>query len=145
MKSINTLLFIMLMLIVTPVLASNIGSIKNVEGQAWISRDEKQYPAQAGARLLVDDVLKTGDDGAVGIILQDDTIISMGPLSEMVLADFLFQPEAGRFAMLIKFFKGTFSYLSGGIGKLAPETVKIETPVGMVAVRGTHFLVKIGD
>ena len=69
----------------------------------------------------------------------------MGPLSEMVLADFLFQPESRRFAMLIKLFKGTFSYLSGSIGKLAPESVKIETPVGMVAVRGTHFLVKIGD
>lgn len=145
MKSINTLFFFMLMLIGTPVLASNIGSIKNIEGQAWISRGETQLPALAGARLLVDDVLKTGGDGAVGIILQDDTIISMGPRSEMVLADFLFQPEAGQFGMLIKFFKGTFSYLSGNIGKLSPESVKIETPVGMVAVRGTHFLVKIGN
>ncbi|MGB3223739.1 MAG: FecR domain-containing protein [Desulforhopalus sp.] len=145
MKSINIVLIFMLMLIGTPVLASSIGSIKNVEGQAWISRGEKQLPAQAGARLLVDDVLKTGGDGAVGIILQDDTIISMGPLSEMVLADFLFQPEASQFAMMVKFFKGTFSYLSGSIGKLAPESVKIETPVGMVAVRGTHFLIKIGN
>ncbi len=145
MKSINTLFFFLLILIGTQALASNIGSIKNVEGQAWISRSETQLPAQPGARLLVDDVLKTGDDGAVGIILQDDTIISMGPLSEMVLADFLFQPEVSQFAMFIKFFKGTFSYLSGSIGKLAPETVRIETPVGMVAVRGTHFFVKIGD
>lgn len=145
MKSMNTLLFFLLISIGTPVLAANIGSIKNIEGQAWISRGEKQLPAQAGARLLVDDVLKTGDDGAVGIILQDNTIISMGPLSEMVLADFLFQPEISKFAMFIKFFKGTFSYLSGTIGKLAPESVRIETPVGMVAVRGTHFFVKIGD
>lgn len=145
MKSIKTLLFFMLMLIGTPVLASDIGNIKNVEGQAWILRGEKQLPAQAGARLMVEDVLKTGDDGAVGIMLQDDTIISMGPLSEMVLADFLFQPEVSRFALLIKFFKGTFSYLSGSIGKLSPESVTIETPVGMVAIRGTHLLVKIED
>ena len=45
--------------------------------------------------------------------------------------------------MNLKIFKGTFSYLSGVMGKLAPDSVKIETPVGMVAVRGTHFLVKV--
>ena len=145
MKSINAILFFLLMLSGTPVLASDAGSIKNVEGQALILRGEKQLPAQTGSRLLVDDVLRTGEDGAMGIILQDDTIISMGPLSEMILADFLFQPEISRFGLMIKFLKGTFSYLSGTIGKLAPESVKIETPVGMVAVRGTHFLVKIGE
>lgn len=145
MKTLSTILFFLLMLSGTPVLALDVGSVKNVEGKALILRGEKQLPAQTGLRLLVDDVLKTGDDGAMGIILQDDTIISMGPLSEMILADFLFQPEANQFSMLIKFFKGTFSYLSGTIGKLAPESVKIETPVGRVAVRGTHFLVKIEE
>lgn len=145
MKSISTILFCLLMLTGTQVLATGIGSIKNVEGQAWIVRGEKQLPAQAGVRLLVDDILKTGDDGAMGIILQDDTIISMGPLGTMVLADFLFQPEISKFGMFITFLQGTFSYLSGTIGKIAPESVKIETPVGMVAVRGTHFLVKVGE
>ncbi len=66
----NTLFFL-LILCFTPVLASDIGSIKNVEGQALILRGEKQLPAQAGSRLLVDDILRTGDDGAMGIILQD--------------------------------------------------------------------------
>jgi hypothetical protein len=145
MKLSSSLLFFLLVLIAAPVFASSIGSIRNVEGQAWILQGEKQLPARAGMRLSIDDIMKTGEDGAMGIILKDDTIISMGPLSRMVLTDFVFQPELEQFSMFIRFFKGTFSYLSGVMGKLAPESVKIETPVGMVAVRGTHFLVKVEE
>jgi hypothetical protein len=145
MKLSSSLLFFLLVLIAAPVFASSIGSIRNVEGQAWILQGEKQLPARAGMRLSIDDIMKTGEDGAMGIILKDDTIVSMGPLSRMVLTDFVFQPELKQFSMFIRFFKGTFSYLSGVMGKLAPESVKIETPVGMVAVRGTHFLVKVEE
>jgi len=39
--------------------------------------------------------------------------------------------------------RGTFSYLSGMIGKLSPGSTRIETPSGIVGVRGTHFLAKV--
>jgi len=127
----------------SPVLASDVGSIKNIEGQAWIIRGEEQILGKAGARLMVNDTMKTGIDGAMGIILRDDTIISMGPGSQMVLAEFVFQPEQKHLGMLTKFLKGTFTYISGAMAKIDPESVKIETPEGMVAIRGTHFLIKV--
>lgn len=108
-------------------------------------RDGEKIPAEADFRLVIGDVLKTGRGAAMGVILHDNTIISMGPRSEMMLSEFLFKPEVGNFAMLVKFFKGTFSYLSGAMAKLSPESVKVETPVGMVAIRGTHFLIKVGN
>jgi hypothetical protein len=37
------------------------------------------------------------------------------------------------------------AYLSGLIGKLSPESVRIETPTASIGVRGTHFAVKAGD
>lgn len=145
MKLHVTMLLVLALMIAPPALASNVGSIKNVEGPAWIMRDGMKIPAEAGLRLVIGDVMKTGGDGAMGVILHDDTIISMGPRSEMVLSEFIFKPEVGNFALFVKFFKGTFSYLSGTMAKLSPESVHIETPVGMVAVRGTHFLVKVGN
>jgi len=39
--------------------------------------------------------------------------------------------------------KGTFVYLSGVIAKLSPESIKLETPVGTIAIRGTRFAAKI--
>ena len=146
MKSFSAVIvFFLALLFAGPVLAADVGSVKNIEGQAWIIRGKEQIPAKAGAGLMVDDTLKTGADGAMGIILRDDTIISMGPGSRMVLAEFVFQPEEKRLSMLTRFLKGTFTYISGVMAKLDPDSVKVETPVGMVAVRGTHFLLKVED
>lgn len=139
------LLCFLAFMVAAPVSASEVGSVKNFEGRAWIIRGEEQIPAKAGASLMVNDALKTDADGAMGIILRDDTIISMGPSSQMVLAEFVFQPEEKRFGMLTRFLKGTFTYISGVMTKLDPESVKVETPVGMVAIRGTHFLLKVED
>ena len=143
MKSLIILLLLLFTLTAVSVSASDVGSVKNLEGQAWIIRGQEQIPATAGKRLMVFDILKTGVDGAMGIILRDDTIISMGPSSQMVLSEFVFQPEQKQMGMLTKFLKGTFTYISGVMAKLDPTSVKVETPEGMVAIRGTHFLIKV--
>jgi hypothetical protein len=143
MKTYIVLLLLFFVLMVAPASASDVGSVKNIEGQAWIIRGEEQIPAKAGVRLMVSDIMKTGVNGAMGIILRDDTIISMGPSSQMVLSEFVFQPEQKHLGMLTKFLKGTFTYISGVMAKLDPESVKVETPEGMVAIRGTHFLIKV--
>ena len=145
MKAYSILLFIFFVLISAPVLASDVGSVKNIEGQAWILRGEERILAKAGTRLMVNDIMKTGVDGAMGIILRDDTIISMGPSSQMVLSEFVFQPEQKHLGMVTKFLKGTFTYISGVMVKLDPESVKVETPEAMVAIRGTHFLIKVEE
>ena len=83
---------------VAPVSASDVGSVKNIEGQAWIIRGEEQLPAKAGVRLMVSDIVKTGVNGAMGIILRDDTIISMGPNSQMVLSESYSNPSKNIWA-----------------------------------------------
>jgi len=42
-------------------------------------------------------------------------------------------------------FRGTAAYLSGMVGKLSPESVRFETPVASVGIRGTKLLVKIDE
>jgi hypothetical protein len=37
-----------------------------------------------------------------------------------------------------------FAYFSGRIAKLAPGSVTVETPVGVVGLRGTRLAVSIG-
>ena len=41
--------------------------------------------------------------------------------------------------------RGTMAYLSGLIGKLAPEKVRIETPTATIGIRGTRFALKVGE
>lgn len=121
------------------------GSVKTSEAPAWIVRGEAEIPAEPGARLLAGDTLRTGPEGALGIVLRDNTLFSMGPDSELVLNEFVFEPRESKFALVANMVKGSFSFLSGLIGKLSPESAKILTPVGTVGIRGTRFFAKVEE
>ena len=119
------------------------GSFKNLEGAVNVQRQGNVIPAHKGMKIYARDRIVTGADGSAGVILEDNTIFSLGPDSQLVLEEYLFSPGEGRFSLLAKMVKGTFVYLSGVIAKLSPESIKLETPVGTIAIRGTRFAAKI--
>ena len=139
--------FVLLFILAAPwsVLAADnfAGSVKNVQGSVVVKRQTMSLKAVRGMKIYANDVISTGQDGAVGIILQDNTIFSLGPDSELELKEYVFVPDQGSFSMLAKMIKGTFVYMSGLIGKLSPESITIETPVGTIAIRGTRFVAHI--
>lgn len=144
----HRIIFFLLLVITAapwPVFAADdfAGSVKNVQGSVSVKRQDMMLAAERGMKIYVNDVISTGKDGAVGIILQDNTIFSLGPESELELKEFVFAPDTGRFSMLAKMIKGTFVYMSGLIGKLSPDSITVETPVGTIAIRGTRFAAKV--
>jgi hypothetical protein len=122
-----------------------IGVVRNSAGWATVARGGNVLPATTGTRLHVGDTLDTGPDGSLGVILRDDSSLSLGPSSSLVLRNFLFSPSEGKFALLVRLSRGTMAYLSGLIGKLSPENARFETPVSTIGIRGTHFAVKAGE
>ena len=140
-----TMTLFALLLITLPAIGEDntIGSINTLKGNATILRDGVALPAKLGDPLLARDVLKTDKDSAMGIVLRDNTTVSLGALSTLGMKEFEFKPSEGLFSMVMNMAKGTFVYISGTMGKLSPESVKVETPVGVVAVRGTKFMAKI--
>lgn len=121
------------------------GSVKTLKGEAFILRGGERTIPEVGTRLYAQDVLQTGKNGALGIILRDDTSMAIGPSSELSLKEFVYRPKDGLFSSVTGMVKGTLVYISGRIAKLAPGAVKVETPVGIAAVRGTKFMVKVDD
>jgi hypothetical protein len=122
-----------------------IGVVRNSAGPATVTRGGTVLPATTGTRLHSGDILGTGPDGSLGVILRDDSSLSLGPSSRLVLQEFLFSPSEGKFGLLIRLSEGTMAYLSGLIGKLAPEKARFETPTATIGIRGTHFAVKAGE
>jgi hypothetical protein len=122
-----------------------IGVVHNAAGSTTVTRGGNVLPAMTGTRLHAGDALGTGPDGSLGIILRDNSSLSLGPSSSLVLRDFLFSPSEGQFSLLVRLSKGTMAYLSGLIGKLAPERARFETPTATIGIRGTHFVVKAGE
>lgn len=122
-----------------------IGVVRNSAGSATVMRGGNVLPAAPGTRLHVGDTLGTGPDGSLGVILRDNSSLSLGPSSSLVLQNFLFSPNEGNLALWVRVSKGTMAYLSGLIGKLAPEKARFETPTATIGIRGTHFAVKVEE
>ena len=119
-----------------------VGSIATVKGAAQVIRGDQELAAEKGVRLYASDVIRTGEGGGVGIVLRDDTTLSLGPSSELTMSEFKFKPDEGVLGMTLAMAKGTLVYISGQIAKLAPGSARIETPAGVAAVRGTELMVE---
>lgn len=147
MKNIYTLLLSVLLLLLIPLCAiaqtSNAGFVKSATGEVFIISSDKTMKAEANMKISQGDTIKTGGNSSAGLIFEDDSIISIGPNSELKIEHFLFNPAAEELSFIAKIIQGTFSFISGQIAKLAPENVKLETPSATLGVRGTKFLVKV--
>ena len=120
-----------------------IGLVKTASGEVFILRDGRRMTALPGSGLMVGDVLSTGATGALGVILRDDTTLSLGPSTETRIEQFAFDPAEKKLGMVLRVTRGLIEYLSGRISKLAPGSVRIETPVATLGVRGTHLVARI--
>jgi hypothetical protein len=124
---------------------TSIGFVKNVSGQAFIGRQQKLIPAKVNEKLLLSDALVTGSDGSIGVIMQDDSVLSMGPKSRVNLTQFSFAPAENKLSFIAKVKRGTVVYLTGLIAKLDSKSVRMETPNAVCGVRGTQFAIKVDN
>ena len=129
---------VILMLLFSPFLSfaeqDAIGKVKGIRGLVSIMRDGKTKPAFPNDKIYLRDTIITGSNGAIGILLEDNTLISMGPIGRMVMKNFKFAPAKNDYAMRLQMMEGTFVYQSGLLGKLAPHAVTLDTPVGKISM-----------
>lgn len=133
-----------LLVMVSSVNADGIGQVKNLSGAASIERNHTPAPLKVGDTLQQADVIRTGPDGAVGIVFIDNSTISVGPDTVFALDQFDFNTttHAGVFNSTLH--QGTLAVKSGKIVKQTPEAMKINTKTSVLAVRGTEFVVSSG-
>jgi hypothetical protein len=118
------------------------GRIKIASGATFVVRGGQELPARAGDALFESDTLRTGDDGRLGIMLADDTRVSLGPGSEMQVSRFVYAPASSQFGVVLRLVRGVAAYVSGRIAKLAPDSIRLETPAAIVGVRGTALVLR---
>ncbi len=128
----------------TPVFASvKIAIVQKVSGTAVVIRQGQTLSATVGLEVWENDSLRTGPNGSMGVVFIDDTLLSLGPGSVLVIEKFLFAPRQGKFSIVLRMLKGTAAYLSGLISRIAPEAAYFETPTASIGIRGTKILLKI--
>lgn len=120
-----------------------IGYVKTVKGEAFVVASNQRQAAAAGTPVFQGNRLVTGATGSLGVTFRDNTVMSFGPDTELVVDEYLYAPREGKLKLGTRLSKGTLNYVSGAIAKLKPEAVTVVTPTGTIGVRGTHFVVKV--
>lgn len=121
------------------------GRVKVASGSAFIVRQQKAIDASVGAVVFESDLLRTGDDGRLGVTLRDDTRISLGPETEVRVSRIAYQPAQGQLALVLAVARGVMAYVSGQIARLSPDSVRVETPDAVIGIRGTRLAIHVTD
>lgn len=116
--------------------------VKSLTGEVTVTRQHQSFEAKSGSTLRVSDRVVTGPGASAAIVFRDGTLLTLGPGADILLRDYVFEPKNGKFAFTVYLAKGSAIYESGKIGKLSPQSVKVETPKATVGVRGTRFLIQ---
>ena len=125
--------------------AEPIGLVKTSSGDVQIERGGQKLAAASGAKLYQSDQVLTGADGAAGMTFIDNSRLSLGANSVLALERFRFNTTTyeGEFVSSVK--KGTLAAVSGKIAKQTPEAMQVRTPSAILGVRGTKFIVSVGN
>jgi len=123
--------------------AESAGQIKRMSGEVTVVRAKQSLPAQPGFTLEARDRIITGKDGSVGFTTTDNSRISLGSNSQMVIEQYAFNQQTQDGNIGIRFLKGTFAAISGLLAKASPEKAKFSTPTATIGIRGTEFIVRI--
>lgn len=113
-----------------------------------VQPEAQQTPEGGGTRSLANgdpinllDQIVTSAEGLAQILFADDSTLSVGPNSDVVIDEFVYDGSGG--SMAIEMGAGVLRYVGGHISK--GEDVEIDTPQGTIGIRGGMVLVQVGS
>ncbi len=121
------------------------GTIKTSKGEVSIERAGARIPGTVGTAVQVADKVRTGTDGAVGLTLRDNTLLSAGPNSLLTLDKFSFDSTTNAGTLSVGVRKGTLAVATGKIARQTPESIDFRTATSVIGVRGTEFVIEAGS
>ena len=121
----------------------DIGSISELRGNAQVLRD-KPYGAELDFGILSYDKVETAN-GRMGITFIDDTQIRLTENSQVLIDEFVFDPNPDKSKMALTFAKGTARFVTGKLNKVPKKNIKIRTNSAVVGIRGTDFTITVDE
>ena len=119
------------------------GLVKTAQGTVTAQRDGKPVALAVGDSVRAGDRISTGQSSFAGITLRDDTLISTGPNSSLVLDRFRFEPGTHEGNMLISISRGVASFVTGLLARNNSQQVGFRTKTATIGIRGTEFIVDV--
>jgi hypothetical protein len=90
-------------------------------------------PISKGTEVFSNEVVRTAPNSTADLSFLDDSSLSIGPTSEIVLDKFIYDPTGSNGTVVIQATRGAFRFVSG---KQDKKNYQIKTPFGTIGIRG---------
>lgn len=129
----------------TVVATEQIGVVNkaNVAVEGQVSQNTASRVLFVGSDVFRDETIRTDASGQVHLMFLDQSSLTIGPNSELVIDHFIYDPETNSGDLSISAAKGVLRFVGGALSKKGHVTVK--TPVGNLGIRGAVVLVDIAS
>jgi hypothetical protein len=121
------------------------GIVKTKMGNVMVERNSAMQALAVGSKVYQNDRIVTGLTSSVGITLNDDSRISLASSSSFRFTQFAYNPNTHEGSFIGSMLKGSLRFVTGLLGKASPQSVSVKTPSSTIGVRGTDFIVTVGD
>ena len=111
-----------------------------VEGHAIDSSSRVMF---VGSDVFRNETIRTDDKGQAHLMFLDQSSLTIGPNSELVIDHFVYDPKTESGDLSITAAKGVLRFVGGALSKKG--NVKIKTPIGNLGIRGAIVLVEIAS
>ena len=123
--------------------AVDIGDISELNGSAQIVRDE---PLKAEVNLGIqsnDEAITT--NGRMAITFLDDSTVRLTEHSELLIDEYIYDPDPSKSKMALTFGLGTARFITGNLNRIDKQNIQLKTPTANIAIRGTDFTATVDE
>ena len=137
---------LILLTIGTTTNANEIGEISELRGNGEVvrSQGDDKLLAELALGILSNDDVRTGN-GRMQVELVDDTVLKLTEHSNVIVDEYIFDPNPSKSKLALRMASGTASFLSGKLSRIDKKNISIKTPSADIAIRGTFFSTTVDE
>ncbi len=132
-------------LALVPLLVSaNIGSVTDVFGIAAVFRETQENEAVIDFNIESYDDVRTAA-GRIELQFLDESVLKLTEHSEIIIDEFIYDPDPTKSKLALNFASGTARFITGALGTIDKDNIRITTPTAEIAIRGTDFTATVDE
>ena len=136
----------LLILLVGSLNAAEIGEISELRGIGEITRKDS---IEALLAELASDIfsfvdVRTGN-GRMAIQFLDSSVLKLTEHSKVVIDNYIYDPDPSKTKLALNMASGTARFITGKLGRINNNNIRIRTPSATIAIRGTDFTTTVDE
>ena len=126
--------------------AAEIGAISELRGIGEITRQNTNdaLVAELESDIYSFDDVRTGN-GRMAIQFLDSSILKLTEHSKVVIDNYIYDPDPSKTKLALNMASGTARFITGKLGGINKNNIRIRTPSASIAIRGTDFTTTVDE